>query len=469
VRLVQVAIPAGKREAVVGVLEDEGVDYALTDETSDRAFTAVVTFPLPAAAVEPVLDSLRAVGIGRDAFTVVVDAETVVSDRFETLAEEYADARDEDRIAREELVSTAESLAPRPRPFLVFTVVSAVVATAGLLLDSPAVVVGSMVIAPLVGPAMATGVGTVVDDRALFRRGVRLQLTGGLLAVASAAGFALLLRATGAVPASQAEVFAIEEVSERLSPDLLSLAVALAAGAAGAVSLSSGVSTALVGVMIAAALVPPTAVVGIGLAWGAPEAVVGSAVLVLVNFLSVNLATLADFCWSGYRPEAWSRADDARRRTRRRAALLLVAILVLSSFLGAVSLASTRTAGFEERTRTAVADTVAASERVDLLAVEVRYDGGYDLDRLDRVAVRRPERVVVSVGHPPGVDPPPLAATIADRVGRVATDSLGPDATPAVEVRFVAVETARVAPASAPVDRTAPTSARRARVNVAVQ
>jgi uncharacterized membrane protein len=62
-------------------------------------------------------------------------------------------------------------------------------------------------------------------------------------------------------------VLVIGEVRERLAPGALSLVIAPGAGAVGAVPLASGVSSALVGVMIAATLGPPAAVVGIGRAW----------------------------------------------------------------------------------------------------------------------------------------------------------------------------------------------------------
>ncbi|MFD1514514.1 DUF389 domain-containing protein [Halomarina rubra] len=109
------------------------------------------------------------------------------------------------------------------------TVVSAVVATVGLLQNSAAVVVGSMVIAPLIGPAMATAVGTVVDDRKLAARGVALQVGGLLLAVLSAAVFAAALRAIGIVPPATS-ITSIPEIQSRLAPDFLSLAVAIGAG-----------------------------------------------------------------------------------------------------------------------------------------------------------------------------------------------------------------------------------------------
>ena len=77
-RLVQLTVPTGKRETILEELDDRGIDYVLTDEESNRGYTAVVYFPLPNAAVEPVLDELQDVGVDEDAYTVVVDAETVV-------------------------------------------------------------------------------------------------------------------------------------------------------------------------------------------------------------------------------------------------------------------------------------------------------------------------------------------------------------------------------------------------------
>ncbi|KAB1198029.1 MULTISPECIES: TIGR00341 family protein [Haloferax] len=431
-RLVQVLVPTGKRKTVLRTLDEEGVDYAVSDESSGRGFVAVVTFPVPKEAVEPVLARLRDAGIERDAYTVVMNAETVASRRFDELVAKYEeDDENGDRIAREELASKAADLAPSLPTYVVMTVISAVVATAGLLLDSPAVVVGSMVIAPLVGPAMAASVGTVVDDDEMFVRGVRLQALGGLLAVGAAAVFAFILKESGTVPLSVSEVLRIPEVGERLSPDVLSLVIALGAGAAGAISLSSGVSTALVGVMIAAALVPPTAVVGIGIAWGAPESVVGSAILVLVNILSVNFVAIGVLWEQGYRPEKWFRQSEARRTTAYRIVVLGVGLLVLSSFLGAVTFTTYRNAGFQSDAQDAIEDVLADSD-AELLALDIEFDSG---------PVQEPEHVVVTVGYDPQEDPPQVQAVLAERVNSVAPDPLSPWGADeiTVEVRYIAV------------------------------
>jgi len=426
-------VPAGKRESILRTLDDEGIDYVVTEETSSREYTATVTFPLPQAAVEPVLEKLRDAGLDRDAYTIVLDAETVISRQFDELVERYEeDEENGDRIAREELAARARSLAPNWRTFVVMTVVSSVVATAGLLLDSAAVVVGSMVIAPLIGPAMATSTGSVVDDRELLLRGVKQQVAGGLLAVVAAAVFATLLRTAHVVPLEAADVFAIDEVRERLVPDVLSLVIALGAGIAGALSLSTGVSTALVGVMIAAALVPPTAVVGIGLAWGSPRTVSGALVLVLVNFLSINFAALAVLWLTGYRPKNWFRREEARTATLKRIATLGIALLVLSSLLAGVTYNTYRTATFEEDTRAAVDDVLADYEGLKSLSVTIAYEETFPFSR--------PERVTVTVGHPPGRETPELANRLAERIERLDNPAFRADGPITVEVQYVVVD-----------------------------
>ncbi|WP_135820516.1 TIGR00341 family protein [Halostella litorea] len=429
-RLVEVMIPAGKREAVLRELDDEGIDYAVTDETSSREYTAVVTFPLPRNAVEPVLDRLREIGIDDDSYTIIIDARTVVSNRFEKLQERYADEEQSDqRIAREEIRTEASDLMPDLRTYLTLAVVSAVVATAGLLVDSPAVVVGSMVIAPVLGPAMATSVGTVVNDEDLFRQGVKYQVVGFSVAVISATVFAVLVKSLYLVPPGL-DVLGLGQVQGRLSPDFLSLAVALGGGIAGAISLSGGVSAALVGVMIAAALIPPVAAVGIGVAWGLPDIVLGAGVLVLVNLFSINLAALAVLRYMGYRPEQWFEADEARSKTLRRLGTLVLALVVLSGFLAGVTVTSFQTATSDRVIRDEV-NAVLSEEpygNATLIDVTIERSGG--------PVGTQAERVTVTVGRPVDEQQPGLADRIRERV----ENRTGNDV--AVQVQFVSVQNA---------------------------
>jgi uncharacterized hydrophobic protein (TIGR00341 family) len=410
VRLVQVTIPTGKRQTVLKLLDEEGIDYVVTDETSGRKYTAVAYFPLPTNAVEPILEKLRDAGLEREAYTVVVSAETVESEQFDALKEAYAKEENEERIARQELEARAAELAAALPTYVIMTIVSAVIATAGLLLDSPATVVGSMVIAPLIGPAMAAAVGSVVDDSELFRRGIGLQILGIVLAIVSATIFAAFVQLTNLVPPGL-DPLTLSEVEERLAPSVLALAVALGAGVAGAVSLMTGVSTALVGVMIAVALIPPAATVGIGIAYGEPTLAVGSAVLVAVNVLSINLAALVVLWYGGYRPEQFFRHDQARIATLKRVAVLVGAIALLSLFLGGVTYDSYQASQTEQDIREGVTTELEdpTYSGFEIIELEVMTETEYFL-------FQRPTAVVVTVGVPPDAPRPGLASGIERRL-----------------------------------------------------
>ncbi len=426
-RLVQVGIPEGKRGVVLEVLDDAGVDYVVNDETSNRGYDGTVSFPLPTSAVEEVLDDLREVGVGENAYTVVTEAETVVSERFQDLVEEYSEEKSEERIAREELKAKAEGFSDSFWTYVTMTLVSAIVGTAGLLLDSPATVVGSMVIAPLIGPALSASVGTVIDDDELFVRGVKLQILGLVLTVVAATLFSLFVRTVGIVPPTL-DPTTLAEVSERLAPDALSLAVALGAGVAGIVSLTAGVSTALVGVMIAVALIPPAAAVGISIAWRLPGAALGATVLTLVNLLSINLAALVVLWYLGYRPEPFFRWREARSATAKRLVVLVAAVAVLSLFLGAVTYSSYTTATTEQNIRGAVADALEGREDATLIEVSIEQTNEYML-------FSEPSRVVVTVGSPPGESSEAIARLLDERID----EAVGSDVT--VQVRYVEVRT----------------------------
>jgi hypothetical protein len=179
-RLVQVLIPNGTRESVLEVLDGEAIDYAVWEETGRGDFEALVSFPIPESGVEPVLERLETAGIRDDAYTIVMATETVISRRLTKLEKRYEGLR----ISREELVARAEELAPARSTYVAFLVLSTVIAAAGLLQDSAATIIGAMVVAPLMGPAITASVGTVLGDERLASRGVAFQVFGLALAIA---------------------------------------------------------------------------------------------------------------------------------------------------------------------------------------------------------------------------------------------------------------------------------------------
>ena len=434
-RHIQVTVPVGKRETVLELLDEEGVDYVVTDETSTREYETVVYFPLPTNAVEPILDSLQDVGVDQESYTVVMDAETVVSRKFDELQESYAtESVEEEQISRQELLTQANELTPTFSVFFTMTLISAIVATVGLLLDSPAVVVGSMVIAPLIGPALSASIGTVVNDREVFFTGMRYQFVGVAGGIIAAAIFAWLFQTLFLVPPG-AEITEIDEVAERIAPELLLLPVALGAGAAGILSLATGFSVAIVGVMIAAALVPPMAAAGIAIAWGLPVAALGSTVLVLVNLLGVNVAGLLTLWYLGYRPENWFETSIAQRQLLKQIGLFVVAIAVLSLFLAGMTYTSYQISAFEETASQEAEDVLAEHDGLTLLelSVEVHEAGapfGPSLDATEQVDV-----VIIEVGGPPETYDAAVIEQLDERINQHTAGET------TVQVRFVTAGT----------------------------
>jgi uncharacterized hydrophobic protein (TIGR00341 family) len=402
VRLVQFALPPDSRESVLAVLDDEGVDYVVVTAEDHT----LVEFPLPAQAVEPVLADLRDAGLD-DRYLVVSSAESAATERFDDLEARYVEGSEADEsIDPDELAATARDMTPNAATYYSMTVLSAVVALAGLLLDSPALVVGSMVIAPQVGSALTAAVGVVLADREMIRSGLRAQVVGLSVAVVGAATVGWLVQAASFVPAPL-DVTTVTQISQRISPGALSLVVGLAAGAAGSLGLATALPVSLVGVMIAAALIPAAAAVGVGIAWGLPVVAAGAALLLASNFAAINVVAPAVLWAVGYRPADWG--DAPLRRYARVGAV----VLVLAAAFGGAAAVTTDQMAFDRDANRAVADVLDEEQYEALTLVGVRSTvpvagGDYGVT----VVVKRPADRTYP-GFADGV-----RVALADRTGR---------------------------------------------------
>lgn len=373
-RLVQIIIPEGKKDTITDLLREKGVEYVVSPETSSREYSDVLFFPIPKEGVEEILDELRNAGLEKDGYTVICKAEAVVAKRFEELKERYETSEevDESRVARQELRASASEILPSTRVYLILTIAASIIASAGILLDSAAIVVGSMVIAPLIGPAMASCVGTVIDDKELFRGGINKQVLGLTVAIISSAAFARLAISVFVSP--NLDLLALGQIGARLNPGFLSLAVALGSGLAGALSMTSGISSALVGVMISVALLPPAATMGIGIAILNLQIVAGAGILVLVNVLSINLAGTFTLWIEGYKPGSWFEEQGAKRVTKRRTIILTISLLVIAVFLGLLTWNIHDTAQTETIAKQTVRQTV-NKEGGEIITISSGYTG----------------------------------------------------------------------------------------------
>ncbi|RMH03614.1 MAG: TIGR00341 family protein [Planctomycetota bacterium] len=326
-RYLEVIVPAGRREAVEKVLAEQPATWSWHHESAGRAIYRLL---VPAERVEALLDPLQARLAGEEDFRVVVLRVEASLPRPPAEAEEASAETDEKpspaRVAREELYAALDDQARVTPVFLASVALSTVVAAIGLGRDNAAVVIGAMVIAPLLGPNMALSLATTLGDPDLGRRALRTSLAGMGLALA----VALLLGWMPFVETGSSELAARADIGPA---DIL---LALAAGAAGALAFTAGVSAALVGVMVAVALLPPLVGFGIFLVRGDGRAL-PALLLLAVNVICVNLAGVGVFLAQGIHPRTWWEAERSKRRSRRALALwlgLLAVAAVLVWFAG---------------------------------------------------------------------------------------------------------------------------------------
>lgn len=210
--------------------------------------------------------------------------------------------------------------------FWTMLTLAGVIATAGVLADSTATVIGAMIIAPLSTPIMAIALGIVKRERV---RAGRFVVLGAVVVVLIGVLATLLI--PGAI-----DLDGNPQITGRTSPTVLDLVAAIATGFAGAVGLSRrDVAAVLPGVAISISLVPPLAVVGVCLGEGAVAMALGALLLFVSNLVALVLAGTVLFAALGYSAEA-DRADADRaarrigagRRSRLTIGVVLVAVLL---------------------------------------------------------------------------------------------------------------------------------------------
>lgn len=226
------------------------------------------------------------------------------------------------RVSRQELYQDVAAGVGVTKTYLALIVVSVIVAAIGLVRDNVAIVIGAMVLAPLLGPNIGVALATTLGDVKLALRSLQSAGLGVLVAFALSIGLGTLL---GAAPDNP-------EMMSRTVVSLADVALALAAGVGAAMSFTSGLSSSLLGVMVAVALLPPTVAAGLLLGGGHPDEAVAAVLLLATNVVCVNLAAVTTFWAQGIRPAQMWEADRAARATRRAIvawALLAAGVIVL--------------------------------------------------------------------------------------------------------------------------------------------
>lgn len=332
-RLVQVFLPSGDQEELDGILRDYQVlGRWQHDDGSGREVIQVLC---SAEKCEPLLDQFQLRYRHVPGFGCLMLAVEAVIPREEEAGKSEPGAPEGAgapkgppplaRVSREELTSKIGEGIVLSRTFFAMTFLSAIVAAVGLLRDDLAVIIGAMVIAPLLSPNVALALSVTLGDVVLLRRALWTNLAGVSVALALSVLIGALFGGGEPSPMLMA----------RTRVGASDVVLSLASGAAGCFAFTSGAPAALIGVMVAVALMPPLVSCGIFLGAGRLELAAAAFLLLAANVICLNLAGVATFIFQGVRPRTWWEAEKASRATRTAFALwgvlflLLVAVVLL--------------------------------------------------------------------------------------------------------------------------------------------
>jgi len=215
--------------------------------------------------------------------------------------------------------------------FTVLLLLATVIATYGVITNSTATVIGAMIIAPLMTPIMATAAAVILGSPSRVFKSLQLVVLG------VAAVILLSLFLTFFVPDLFVSYSTNPQILSRVSPSLLDLIIALAAGAAGAFAIGrKEIADSLAGVAIAISLVPPLCVVGISLANGYIIQSGGAFLLFLTNFFAILVAGSTVYSLMGLQKYS---TPDVEREVRQKAiryilagTLIITVLLVVTTF-----------------------------------------------------------------------------------------------------------------------------------------
>lgn len=322
-RVVEVVAPAKYHEKLIEIAErHEAVDYWSGAEVEDgrRMFRILISDE----ARQPLIDSLQNIVTVNEQTRILIHPIDAALPRPEARDDEEEKARIAGASAtREELYHQIAQGAAMDFNYFLMVGLSTVVAAIGLIENNVAVIIGAMVIAPLLGPNLALAFGTALGDKTLMWQSFQASFLGAALTLM----VSVVIGIAWPLPSYS------EEILARTNVGLDGVALALASGAAAVLSLSSGTSTVLVGVMVAVALLPPTATMGLLIGGGKFQLAAGAALLLAVNIVSVILAAKLVFLAKGIKPRTWLEKQKARQSMTIYLILWAVLLGLMVSFI----------------------------------------------------------------------------------------------------------------------------------------
>ncbi|WP_328458575.1 MULTISPECIES: DUF389 domain-containing protein [unclassified Amycolatopsis] len=240
-------------------------------------------------AADEIVDALCVLELDRTGGITLEALDTALSDAADE-AEEAAPGEGADAVVWQELLSRTGEESRLNVTFLAFLIIACLLAAVGVLTDSAVTIVGAMVVGPEFGPLAAFAVGLVLRRWDLVRQAGAALAIGFPLAMVVTLGGALLVRVTDVFGAQAFELKRHSEVDFVFSVGVPSLVVAMLAGAAGMLAMTSAKSAALVGVFISVTTVPAAGYAVVAAVAGEWSRCLQSIGQLLVNLLGIVAA-----------------------------------------------------------------------------------------------------------------------------------------------------------------------------------
>ncbi|HVY78548.1 MAG TPA: DUF389 domain-containing protein [Solirubrobacterales bacterium] len=241
-----------------------------------------------------IIDDLKELGIGRDGSIALEQIDSQVSAAAER-AERAAGGLPSDAVVWEEVEARTSETTELGGNFLVFMVLACLIASVGIFLGSPILIVGAMVVGPEFGPLAGFCVAVVERRPEVAVRSLTALAVGFPCGITAAFLFTLLAKGTGMLSTDFSG--SMHPLTQFISkPDEFSFLVACFAGAAGMLSLTSAKSGALVGVLISVTTIPAAANIGVAAAvadWSEWRGAMGQLAVNLTGIVLAGVATLA--------------------------------------------------------------------------------------------------------------------------------------------------------------------------------
>ncbi|WAZ23539.1 DUF389 domain-containing protein [Streptomyces cinnabarinus] len=282
--------PADRTDEVVRLIEDTvGTTHLVVLPCSARNPAGdVVLCDVAREAGDELLSGLQRLGIDDSGSIAVENIDLSLSKRADK-AEAEAPGEGADAVLWEHLTDATHEESTLSVTYLAFLTLATMIAACGVVLDNAILIVGAMAVGPEFGPL--AGISTALVQRAprLALRSLNALIVGFAVAMAVTVGFSLFMNSIDLFSQEQLDADR-PQTAFVYAPDAFSFIVALLAGAAGTLSLTSSKSGALVGVAISVTTVPAAANAAVALSYGDTEQTWGSTEQLLLNLLGIVLA-----------------------------------------------------------------------------------------------------------------------------------------------------------------------------------